>query len=176
MLTKLKEQPSVGKLIAQYDQLPRRDQQALSMLAIAVFLGILYFAVWSPVASFHDQAAASKEHASELVAWVQLNEPAIRSLGANGAGMATASADVPADGRALMGLVTRSAREFGLTLQRFEPSGESAIRVWLEAVPYSEVAAWLEMLNGKHGVVIDQAALDRAGEPGRVSVRLTLAI
>lgn len=75
-----------------------------------------------------------------------------------------------------MGLVTRSARESGLSLQRFEPSGEGAIRVWLEAVPYSEVAAWLEMLNGKHGVVIDQAALDRSGEPGRVSVRLTLAI
>ncbi len=176
MLTKLKEQPSVGKLIAQYDQLPRRDQQALTMLAIAVFLGILYFAVWSPVASFHDQAAASKESASELVVWLQSNEPAIRRLGTNGTGVAATSADVPTDGRALMGLVTRSARESGLTLQRFEPSGESAIRVWLETVPYSEVAAWLEMLNGKHGVVIDQAALDRAGEPGRVSVRLTLAI
>ncbi|MBQ0831938.1 type II secretion system protein M [Marinobacter sp.] len=176
MLTKLKEQPSVGKLIAQYDQLPKRDQQALTVLGIAVLLGILYFAVWSPVTKFHDQAAASKENAVELAAWMQSNEPAIRRLGNSGAGPAAASADVPADGRALMGLVTRSARESGLTLQRFEPSGEGAIRVWLEAVPYSEVAAWLEMLNGRHGVAIDQAALDRAGEPGRVSVRLTLAI
>jgi len=176
MLTKLKDQPSIGKLIAQYDQLPKRDQQALTVLAIAVFLGILYFAVWSPVASFHDQAAASKENAAELVAWMQSSAPVIRRLGSSGAGPAATSADIPADGRALMGLVTRSARESGLTLQRFEPSGESAIRVWLEAVPYSEVAAWLEMLNGKHGVVIDQAALDRAGEPGQISVRLTLAI
>ncbi len=176
MLTKLKEQPAVGKLIAQYGQLPKRDQQALTVLAIAALLGILYFVVWSPVATFHDQAAASKENASELVAWMQSNEPAIRRLGSSGAGPAAASADTPADGRALMGLVTRSARESGLSLQRFEPSGEGAIRVWLEAVPYSEVAAWLEMLNGKHGVVIDQAALDRSGEPGRVSVRLTLAI
>ncbi|MGO1691606.1 MAG: type II secretion system protein GspM [Marinobacter sp.] len=176
MLTKLKEQPSVGKLVAQYDQLPKRDQQALTVLAIAVLLGVLYFAVWRPVANFHDQAAANKENASELVAWMQSNEPVIRRLGSSGAGPAATSADVPVDGRALMGLVTRSARASGLTLQRFEPSGDSAIRVWLEAVPYSEVAAWLEMLNGKHGVVIDQAALDRAGEPGRVSVRLTLAI
>ncbi|GGE78639.1 hypothetical protein GCM10011533_33720 [Streptosporangium jomthongense] len=176
MLSKLKEQPAVGKLIAQYDQLPRRDQQALTVLAIAVFLGFLYFAVWNPVASFHDQAAASKENASELLAWMQSNEAVIRRLSDSSAGPASATGEVPADGRALMGLVTRSARESGLTLQRFEPSGENAIRVWLEAVPYSQVAAWLEMLNGKHGVVIDQAALDRAGEPGRVSVRLTLAI
>lgn len=176
MLTKLKDQPSVGKLIAQYDQLPRRDQHALTVLAVAVFLGILYFAVWRPVTDFHDKAAVSKDNAAELVAWVQSNAPIIRRLGSGGAGLASASADVPADGRALMGLVTRSARESGLTLQRFEPSGEGAIRVWLESVPYAEVAAWLEMLNGKHGIVIDQAALDRAGEPGRVSVRLTLTI
>ncbi|WP_417539437.1 type II secretion system protein GspM [Marinobacter sp.] len=176
MLMKLKEQPAVGKLIAQYDQLPKRDQQALVVLAIAVFLGILYFAIWSPVTSFHDKAAASKENASELVAWIQANEPVIRRLGSSGSKPAATSGDVPADGRALMGLVTRSARDSGLTLQRFEPSGDSAIRVWLEAAPYSDVAAWLEMLNGKHGVVIDQAALDRGNEPGKVSVRLTLAI
>ena len=46
----------------------------------------------------------------------------------------------------------------------------------VENVPFAEVAAWLERLNGNHGVVIDQAAMDRASEPGRVSVRLTLAI
>ncbi|MGO1462232.1 MAG: type II secretion system protein GspM [Marinobacter sp.] len=176
MWTKLKEQPSVGKMIAQYDQLPKRDQQALAVLAVAVFLGILYFAVWSPVTSFHDEAAASKQNAAELVAWMQSNEPVIRRLSNSEAGPAATSAEIPADGRALMGLVTRSARETGLTLQRFEPSGDSAIRVWLDAVPYSKVAAWLEMLNGEHGVVIDQAALDRADDPGRVSVRLTLAI
>ncbi|WP_298447063.1 type II secretion system protein M [uncultured Marinobacter sp.] len=176
MLTKLKEQPAVGKLIAQYDQLPKRDQQALVVLAIAVFFGILYFAVWSPITSFHDKAEASKENASELVAWIQANEPVIRRMGSSGSGPAATSADRPADGRALMGLVTRSARDSGLTLQRFEPSGDSAIRVWLESARYSDVAAWLEMLNGKHGIVIDQAALDRGNEPGRVSVRLTLAI
>ena len=75
-----------------------------------------------------------------------------------------------------MALVTRSAGEAGLTLQRFEPSGDSAIRVWMENVAYAEVAAWLERLNTEHGVVIDQAAMDRKDSPGVVSVRLTLAI
>ena len=50
MFSRIKDQPAVGKLIAQYDQLPRRDQQALVVLAIAVFLGLLYFAVWRPAA------------------------------------------------------------------------------------------------------------------------------
>ena len=33
MFSRIKDQPAVGKLIAQYDQLPRRDQQALVVLA-----------------------------------------------------------------------------------------------------------------------------------------------
>jgi len=87
-----------------------------------------------------------------------------------------AGSDTPVDGRALMALVTRSASESGLSLQRFEPSGENAIRVWLEGAPFTEVANWLERLNTSHGVQIDQASMDRQNDPGIVSVRLTLTI
>jgi general secretion pathway protein M len=75
-----------------------------------------------------------------------------------------------------MALVTRSASESGLSLQRFEPSGENAIRVWLEGAPFTEVANWLERLNTSHGVQIDQASMYRQNDPGIVSVRLTLTI
>lgn len=176
MFSRLKDQPAVGKLIAQYDQLPRRDQQALGALAVAVFLAILYFAVWQPAAEFQEQSASARENAGELLAWMQANEQTIRRLGGAGSDTQAAAVDKPADGRALMALVTRSAGEAGLSLQRFEPSGEDAIRVWLENAPFAEVAAWLERLSADHGVVIDQAAMDRASEPGRVSVRLTLTI
>ncbi len=175
MFQKLKDQPAVGKLIAQYDQLPRRDQQALTVLIVAVLLGLLYFAIWLPASSFHDSAKAERENAAELLAWMQANQATIQRLGGAGAESGQGASDV-ADGRALMALVTRSARESGLSLQRFEPSGENAIRVWLEDAPYAEFAAWLERLNSNHGVIIDQAAMDRGDEPGQVSVRLTLTI
>lgn len=176
MLERLKEQPLVGKLTAQYDQLPRRDQQALIALAIAVFLGVLYFAVWRPAASFHDTALASRENAEELLAWMEANRPALSQLAGGASGPASENVDKPEDGRALMALVTRSAGEAGLSLQRFEPSGDDAIRVWLENVPFSQVASWLEKLNIDNGVEIEQASMDRQNEPGMVSVRLTLAL
>ena len=176
MLERLKEQPTIGKLITQYDQLPRRDQQALTVLAVAVILALLYFAAWRPVTGFADRAAAARENAAELVSWMQANQTAIRGLAGASSNQHAAGVDKPSDGRALMALVTRSARESGLTLQRFEPSGDDAIRVWLDGVSFSGVAAWLEQLNSQHGVVIDQAAMDRGSGPGLVSVRLTLAI
>lgn len=176
MLNRIKEQPAVGKLIAQYDQLPRRDQQALSVLAVAVLLGILYFGVWRPATEFHSQAVGERDRATELLAWLEANHQSLERLSSTGTSQGAAGADTPADGRALMALVTRSASEAGLSLQRFEPSGEDAIRVWLEGVPFTEVASWLERLNTGHGVRIDQASMDRQNDPGIVAVRLTLTI
>lgn len=175
MLNRIKDQPAVGKLIAQYDQLPRRDQQALTVLAIAVLVGILYFAVWSPAVAFHDDAVNERERAAELLAWLETNRDALERLSGADSGQG-GNTDTPEDGRALMSLVTRSAGEAGLSLQRFEPSGDNAVRVWLEGAPFTDVAGWLEDLNARHGVQIDQASMDRQNDPGIVSVRLTLTI
>lgn len=174
MLAKLTEHPAVQKRIAQYDQLPRRDQQALVVLIVAVFLFVIYFAIWRPVSNFHDEAATARESAASLVSWMEANRSTIQQIAASGTDSATPSTIT--DGRALMSTVTRSAGEAGLSLQRFEPSGENGIRVWLENAPFSQVAQWLETLNSEYGIAIDQAALDRGNSPGQVSVRLTLEI
>lgn len=174
MLMKLTGHPSVQKLVAQYDQLPRRDQQALVALTVAVLLFVIYFGIWRPVSAFHDEAVSARESAGSLVAWMAANQSTIQQIAASGTESATPSSIT--DGRALMSTVTRSAGEAGLSLQRFEPSGESGIRVWLENAPFSQVALWLETLNSEHGIAIDQAAMDRGGSPGQVSVRLTLEI
>lgn len=174
VLQKLKRNPAIGKLVAQYDQLPKRDQQALLVMSVAILLAVLYFAIWRPAVSFHDRAESSRENAAELLAWMNANRTSIQALAEGGAGGTTTSSIT--DGRALMSTVTRSAGDSGLSLNRFEPSGDSAIRVWLENVSFQKVAAWLEKLSGQHGIVVDQASFDREDAPGMVSVRLTLKI
>ena len=176
MLSKLKSHPAVRKLQVQYLQLPRRDQKALQLLLSALLAGFLYFALWLPANSYHDRAQASRDNAAELLVWMNGNAAGIRQLAGTGAMQASADIDKPTDGRALMGLVTRSARESGLLLQRFEPSGDNAVRIWMDNVPFADVAAWVESLNAQNGVVIEQAALEQAAEPGRVTARLTLGL
>jgi general secretion pathway protein M len=144
-------------------------------MTVVVLVALVYFAVWRPVAQYHDQAVADRQNAAELLAWMQENQATIRQLSGE-SGSSGNNAEKPANGRELMATVTSTAREAGLDLQRFEPSGDGAIRVWLENVPFTQVAAWLEGLNSDHGILIDQAALDRRDTPGIVSVRLTLAI
>lgn len=174
MMDRLKSLPFMQKLTAQYDQLPRRDQKALGLMAVAVLLAIIYFAVWRPVSGFHTSAVTDHKQAEALVAWMQSNREDIQQLVETSA--RPQSGGQINGSRALMSTVTSSASSAGIPLQRFEPSGDSAIRLWLEDVPFSQVAAWLENLTSEQGIVIDQAALDRSDKPGRVSARLTLKI
>lgn len=178
MLEKLKSQAGVRKLQVQYLQLPPRDQKALRWLAVAVLAGFLYFAFWLPATSYHDRAQASRLNAAQLVTWMNGNAASISALAGaspvdNGADSAI---EKPADSRALMGLVTRTARESGLVLQRFEPGGDGSVRIWMDNVPFADVASWLETLSVENGVVIDQAALEQTAEAGKVTARLTLGL
>ena len=176
MLSHFRENPHFRKLTSYYDHLPRRDQQALAVLAIALFLGLLYFAVWRPAVSFHDTAVAQRQNAEQLLVWLEANRASLQRLSGAASGQSAASSGKPQDARALMALVTRTAGESGLTLQRFEPGDEDSIRVWLDSARFSQVAGWLERLKSKNGVKIEQASMDRQNEPGTVSVRLTLKI
>ncbi len=176
MLNRLKNHSGLRKLQVQFFQLPRRDQKALQLLVSALLAGFLYFALWLPANSYHDRALASRDNAAELLTWMNGHAAGIRQLASAGAIKTSAGVDKPTDGRALMGLVTRSAKDYGLLLQRFEPSGDSAVRIWMDNVPFADVAAWLESLNAQNGVVIEQAALEQAAEAGRITARLTLGL
>lgn len=174
MFAKLKEHPALGKLIAQYDHLPKRDQQALMVLLVAIVLAVIYFGIWRPASGFHERAESSRVNAEALLGWMSANRMAMQSLAQSG-NQGAANSQI-SDGRALMSTVTRSAGESGLSLNRFEPSGDKAIRVWLENVPFQSIAAWIERLDDEYGIVVDQASFDRQDSPGIVSVRLTLSI
>ncbi|PAV25623.1 general secretion pathway protein M [Tamilnaduibacter salinus] len=171
-MQKLSEQPLVRHAVARFDQLPKRDQRALQVLGLALAVFLVYFLVWRPAAAYHEQAISSREAATELLRWMRENRGEIQALAASGGGDAASSGI--SGTRDLMSTVTRSAEQTGLALQRFEPSGEGQMRVWLEDADFNQVARWLETLSAEYGIVIDQAAVDRNDQPGLVSVRLTL--
>lgn len=173
MLGSLRRSAIFQKLNSAYDQMPRRDKRAVQVLVIAVALFIIYFLIWRPVRDFHDDAAARAEAAAERVAWLDANIEQARRLAQQG--QSGAPARQVQDSRSMMSTVTGSAQEAGLSLQRFEPSGENKMRVWLDNTTFDNLAQWLERLAGEYGIVVDQASIDRADAAGRVNARLTLA-
>ena len=173
MLETLKRMPMVQKLAAQYDQLSSRDQKALQVLALAFAVTFAYLGVWRPIADFRAEAQAEMEASRDLLEWVRSKEPAVRALANTGAESGQTGSLGDAD---LLKTVTDSADKSGMPLQRFEPSGDQAMRIWLEKVPFTDLTQWLAHLESRYGLAVDQASLDRADQPGLVDARITLEI
>ena len=174
MVKSIRRMPLFKKITTAYDQLPQRDRRAVRWLSVALGLFLVYFLIWQPVTEFREDAAARSEAAAERLAWLQSNIDSARQIASQNP--TAAPAQKIEDSRSMMSTVTVSAQESGLSLQRFEPSGEDKMRVWLENTEFDNLASWLERLAGEYGIVVDQAAIDRATDTGRVNVRLTLSL
>ncbi|UZW76230.1 type II secretion system protein M [Alkalimarinus sediminis] len=170
IINKIKNTPSVVSAMRQFEAMPKRDQQALVVLAVALFLAILYFLVWSPAHEFANKQQNNLQSSKELLSWVQANEGVAKSLVANsGAGSSTIL-----DSQSLVSTVSANAQKHNIKLKRFEPSGDRKVRVWLEKVPFNTVIVWLRDLNETYSIGVSQVSIDKDEKGGLVNVRLTL--
>ncbi len=82
----------------------------------------------------------------------------------------------PATQESMLVVVDRAAREAGLgsSLTNSEPSGADGLRVRLEKAPFGLLVGWLARLSDQHGISVESATMDDAGEPGVVNAGLVL--
>ena len=170
IITKIKNSPSVVSALRQFGSMPKRDQQALIALTIALVLAILYFLVWSPAHEFSNKQQANLKSSKELLSWVQANEGIAKSLVSNtGEGSSKIL-----DSQSLVSTVSSNAQKHKIKLKRFEPSGDRKVRVWLEKVPFNTIIVWLRDLNTTYNIEVSQVSIDKDEKGGLVNVRLTL--
>ena len=92
-------------------------------------------------------------------------------LAAAGPGIGTA-----ATGESLVVLIDSSARENGLgkSLSSSQPTADKGLRIRLDHVPFDALVAWLARLAQSHGVNVESAEIESAGEVGFVNAGLVL--
>jgi general secretion pathway protein M len=73
-------------------------------------------------------------------------------------------------------LIDSSARESGLgkSLSSTQPTGDKALRVRFDRVPFDGLMAWLARISQNHGIRVETAEIEFAGEPGVVNAGLVL--
>ncbi|CAD5109765.1 type II secretion system protein M [Zestomonas carbonaria] len=141
-----------------------RDRLALAVLGGFLLLVLLYLLLWRPVEQQRDAARRYFEQQRELNVYLQAWAPLARG--------ARERPQTSVDPARLQGLVTASAAEHGLAVERLDGEGEGGVQVSLQAAPFARLLGWFAALEGQ-GVRIDEAGLDRTGE-GLVAARLTL--
>lgn len=149
--------------------LPPRDRLALLLLGGFLLLVLLYLLAWKPAQQHARDARDYYQHERELHAYLSAN--AERARGLQGGQQPQVQS---VDAASLQGLLTRSAAEHGLSIERLDNQGEDGVQINLQGVAFAELLRWLVELEGR-GVRIEESGLDRVGD-GRVDARLNLRV
>jgi len=152
---------------AWFDNLSERDRKIVTyggaVLLILVLLGI--------VIPLNRNIAIARERVTRKqgdLQFIQSVAPQLAAAGPASAGAATSES--------LVVLIDSSARESGLgkSLTNSQPTGDKGLRVRLDRVGFDAMVAWLARLSQQHGVRVESAEIESAGETGLVNAGLVL--
>lgn len=153
-------------LAQRWQALPARDRLALAALSVFLLLVVFYLALWQPAQRHAQAARAAFEEQRALYTYLQNRAPQVQGRDLQ----PRASLD-PAR---LQGVVTASAAQQGLVIERLDSEGFGAVQVNLQSVAFAQLLRWIQALE-EQGVRVEEAGLDRA-EENRVTARLSLRV
>lgn len=150
-----------------FDNLSERDRKIVqyggAVVLVLVLLGIIL--------PLNRNISLARERVSRKQGDLQFIQSVAPQLAS--AGPASGNA---ATGESLVVLIDSSARESGLgkSLTNSQPTGDKGLRVRLDRVGFDAMVAWLARLSQQHGVRVESAEIESAGEAGLVNAGLVL--
>jgi general secretion pathway protein M len=152
---------------AWYAKLSERERRIVLFGGIAGLI-LLLLAIVLPLSR---NIAQARQRVSNKQADLAFIQNAVPQLASAGPGMGAA-----ATGESLVVLIDSSARESGLgkSLSSSQPTPDKGLRVRLDHVPFDALVAWLARLSQSHGVSVESAEIESAGETGFVNAGLVL--
>ncbi len=165
-LTQWQELPGFIHAIQLYEQLESRDQFAAKILALFLGIIIVIFGLIMPASNYHSEAVDNYQTQLEDYQWMQANQQvAVNSRGQAGGLEA---------GQSLLGVANSSSRGFQISFKRYEPVGENGLSLWIEDAVFNNLILWLERLDKRYKISVQEISVERLEENGKVNVRLVL--
>jgi len=151
-----------------YAKLGERERRFVIGGAVAVLLALIVGTV-VPLNRNIAQARQRINVKTSDLAFIQSAAPQLASAGPAGGAASPES---------LVVLIDTSARESGLgkSLSNSQPTGDGGLRVRLERASFDSMVAWLARLSQQHGVRVESAEIESAGEAGLVNAGLVLKV
>ena len=152
---------------AWYSNLAERERRVVT-LGAAVGVVLLLLAIILPLNRNIAQARQRITTKQGDLAFIQQATPQLAAAGPGSGEAAT--------GESLVVLIDTSARESGIgkSLSSSQATADKGLRIRLENVPFDALVAWLARLTQSHGVRVETAEIEAAGEPGLVNAGLFL--
>ena len=150
-----------------YANLAERERRVVTLGAAAGVVLVL-LAIILPLNRNIAQARQRITTKQGDLAFIQQATPQLAAAGPGSGEAAT--------GESLVVLIDTSARESGIgkSLSSSQATADKGLRIRLENVPFDALVAWLARLTQSHGVRVESAEIEAAGEPGLVNAGLFL--
>lgn len=149
-----------------WQQLPARDRSMLLGLAGGAALLLFYAFVWLPLERKLDASNARYQQEREFLSYLQEQAPTLRR--------AAPHARSSLSPERLQGVVTSTAQQHGLVLERLDSEGSGRLLIALAQAPFDNIVRWLQELE-EQGVTLFEVSLERSGV-GKVDARLAVGI
>ena len=150
-----------------YANLAERERRVVTLGAAAGVVLVL-LAIILPLNRNIAQARQRITTKQGDLAFIQEATPQLAAAGPGGGAQAT--------GESLVVLIDTSARESGIgkSLSSSQATADKGLRIRFDNVPFDALVAWLARLSQSHGVRVESAEIEAAGEPGLVNAGLLL--
>ncbi len=139
-----------------------REKQLVATGGIFLFIGILYWGIWTPI--------SNAELDAERGLQAQLSTLNFAKQTANKIAGLKESGNKPNFKGSLSAAVNQTAGAFGLEITRMQPQGKK-IQIWMDDVPFDTLLGYLNELVQSKGLSLESIDLAESDTPGLVRVR-----
>ena len=162
----LKNSELVARTETWYVGLAPRDQLLVKLLAAFMLVVVLLFGMILPAGDFQRKAQANYLRSMENLQWMIQH----KSLAASSLQQRTERDP----GQSLLGIANSSSKGFQLSFKRYEPVGDNGLSLWMENIAFNNMIRWLERLDKRYGITVQDISVERQQAKGFVNVRLVL--
>ena len=147
------------------------EKRLLTIAALVVVAALYFLLAVDPIRQANARLTTRLGAAQDLEAHLLQLAGEMKSLG----GGARPHATLP-PGASLLNVVTTSAHAAGVQehTKKMAPVGANALSLYLDDMPFSQLAAWLVNLDEQQGIEVERATLEALPVTGTVRADLTL--
>lgn len=165
LVTQLKGYVETGQ--RRYNSLSDSERLIANAVTLVVALALIFLLVIAPAQRSVNAAEAKLVGQQGLLQWMQENEGLAREASRGGSRS-------PRSNQPLQTIVTATAPRLGVAIKRLEPESGNRLRIWVEKVPFDNTMTWLNQLEERHGVTVNNISVDSEREPGLVTAKMVL--
>lgn len=153
--------------------LTRRERIIIQVAALVITVFFSYLFVVEPVSNNYAIYKKNVVIATETLDWMKTAQREVKQLGGE-----QLQNRQPGGKQLILGVVEKSIRNTGLAtvMKRIQPEGDSGLRVWFENASFDKLIIWLEMIESKHGLLVNEINVEQTDSAGLVNVRMFLAL